>query len=454
MNQATSDHLIPEERLQMVEQALSNGALAQIRRMLNGGMAPADVAHLLESSPHKDRVVLWNLIENELDGEVLQYLGEEVRADIVGRMTPEELSNAVADFETDDLVDLLQELPERVSEQVLQAMDIQDRERVEAVLSFPEDTAGGLMNTDTITVRPDVTLDVAFRFLRRHSTLPDVLDNLLVVNRRDEFLGILPINALLVSDPTLMVRDVMRTETEVLSPLAPSDEVARRFQRMDLVSAPVVDDETNKLLGRITIDDVVDVIQEQAQHALLQLQGLDEDEDLFAPVVRTARRRGIWLGINLITAFIASAVIGLFEATLQQVVALAVLMPIVASMGGIAGTQTLTIVIRAMALGQITPARGRTLVIKELGVGLINGSFWSVTVAIVAYFWFGQAILGALIAAAIVINLAVAALAGSTLPGILKRIGVDPALAGGVLLTTITDVVGFFAFLGLAALTF
>jgi magnesium transporter len=276
----------------------------------------------------------------------------------------------------------------------------------------------------------------------------------LVVNRRDEFLGILPINALLVSDPTLMVRDVMRTETEVLSPLAPSDEVARRFQRMDLVSAPVVDDETNKLLGRITIDDVVDVIQEQAEHALLQLQGLDEDEDLFAPVGRTARRRGIWLGINLITAFIASAVIGLFEATLQQVVALAVLMPIVASMGGIAGTQTLTIVIRAMALGQITPARGRTLVIKELGVGLINGTFWSVTVAIVAYLWFGQAILGALIAAAIVINLAVAALAGSTLPGILKRIGVDPALAGGVLLTTITDVVGFFAFLGLAALTF
>ena len=251
-----------------------------------------------------------------------------------------------------------------------------------------------------------------------------------------------------------MVRDVMRTETEVLSPLAPSDEVARRFQRMDLVSAPVVDDETNKLLGRITIDDVVDVIQEQAEHALLQLQGLDEDEDLFAPVGRTARRRGIWLGINLITAFIASAVIGLFEATLQQVVALAVLMPIVASMGGIAGTQTLTIVIRAMALGQITPARGRTLVIKELGVGLINGTFWSVTVAIVAYLWFGQAILGALIAAAIVINLAVAALAGSTLPGILKRIGVDPALAGGVLLTTITDVVGFFAFLGLAALTF
>ena len=453
MNAPTNDTLIPEERLQLVEEALSNGALAQIRRMLNGGMAPADVAHLLESSPQKDRLVLWNLIENELDGEVLQYLGEEVRSDIVGRMTPEELSNAVADFETDDLVDLLQELPERVSEQVLQAMDVQDRERIEAVLSYPEDTAGGLMNIDTITVRPDVTLDVAFRFLRRHSALPDVLDNLLVVNRRDEFIGILPINALLISDPSLMVREVMRTETEVLNPNTSSEEVARRFQRMDLISAPVVD-EDNKLLGRITIDDVVDVIQEQAQHSLLQLQGLDEDEDLFAPVGRTARRRGLWLGVNLITALLASAVIGLFEATLQQVVALAVLMPIVASMGGIAGTQTLTIVIRAMALGQITPARGRTLVLRELGVGLINGTFLSAAVAGVAYLWFGQAILGVLIAAAIVINLATAALAGATLPGLLKRLGVDPALAGGVLLTTITDVVGFFAFLGLAALVY
>ena len=450
---APNTELLAEERLQVVEQALSNGALAKIRRMLNGGMAPADVAHLLESSPQKDRVVLWNLIESELDGEVLQYLGEEVRAEIVGRMTQDELLNAVAAFETDDLVDLLQELPERVSEQVLQAMDFQDRERIEAVLSYSEDTAGGLMNTDTITVRPDVTLDVAFRFLRRHPTLPDILDNLLVVNRRDEFIGILPLNILLTSDSGLLVRDVMRTETEVLRPDVSSDEVARRFQRMDLVSAPVVSD-NNKLLGRITIDDVVDVIKEQAEHALLQLQGLDEDEDLFAPVLRTARRRGVWLGINLLTAFIASAVIGLFEATLQQVVALAVLMPIVASMGGIAGTQSLTIVIRAMALGQITPARGRSLVIKEISVGLLNGIFWSCAVALVAYLWFGDATLGAIIGISIVVNLATAALAGTTLPGLLKRIGVDPALAGGVLLTTITDVVGFFTFLGLAALAF
>ncbi len=450
---APNTELLAEERLQVVEQALESGALAKIRRMLNGGMAPADVAHLLESSPQKDRVVLWNLIESELDGEVLQYLGEEVRADIVGRMTHDELLNAVAEFETDDLVDLLQELPERVSEQVLQAMDIQDRERIEAVLSYSEDTAGGLMNTDTITVRPDVTLDVAFRFLRRHPTLPDILDNLLVVNRRDEFIGILPLNVLLTSDSSLMVGDVMRTETEVLSPDVSSDEVARRFQRMDLVSAPVVS-ENNKLLGRITIDDVVDVIKEQAEHALLQLQGLDEDEDLFAPVLRTARRRGLWLGINLLTAFIASAVIGLFEATLQQVVALAVLMPIVASMGGIAGTQSLTIVIRAMALGQITPSRGRTLVIKEVSVGLLNGFFWSAAVALVAYLWFGDATLGAVIGVSIIVNLATAAVAGSTLPGLLKRVGVDPALAGGVLLTTITDVVGFFTFLGLAALAF
>jgi magnesium transporter len=328
-------------------------------------------------------------------------------------------------------------------------MGLQDRLRVEKVLSFAEDTAGGLMNTDTITVRPKIPLDVVLRYLRRHDELPEIIENIFVVNRQDQFVGLLPLRRVLVSDPSTTVREIMNTEVEAIPASMHDSDVANLFEIHDWVSAPVVDD-NGKLLGRITIDDVVDVIREDADHSLMSMAGLDEDEDTFGPVMQTASRRALWLGVNLITAFIASAVINLFEDALDKVVALAILMPIVASMGGVAGTQTLTVVIRGMALGHVGRHNSRWLIHKELLVGILNGLCWSVVVAIAAAFWFDDRLIGYIIAGAMVINLITASLAGATIPIVLKSLDIDPALAGSVALTTVTDVVGFMSFLGLA----
>ena len=351
---------------------------------------------------------------------------------------------------TDDLADLLQQLPDTVMRELLKAMDKQNRERVEQVLSFPEDTAGGLMNTDTVTIRPDISVETVLRYIRRHDEIPEMTDSLFVISRRKQsYIGILPLTKLLVSDPDITVREIMITDIEPIPASMPDHEVAQLFEQHDLVSAPVVDP-SGKLLGRITIDDVVDVIREDADHSLMSMAGLDDDEDTFAPVWKTSKRRAVWLGINLITAFIASAVIGIFQDTIDKVVALAVLMPIVASMGGIAGSQTLTLIIRAQALDQVEKANAAWLVRRELMVGAINGLLWSVVVAGVAVLWFGDYTIGLIIGLAIIINLIVGTCSGSLLPILLKAKGVDPALAGGVVLTTITDVVGFLAFLGLA----
>lgn len=431
--------------------ALESGALAQVRRILNSDLQAADVAHLLESSPPKERNLLWDLIDEENEGEVLQHLNDELQSWLLNRMSVEEVANAMSDLDTDDVADLLQILPDTVTKEVLTTMDAQDRARIEAILSYPEDSAGGLMNTDTVTVRPDITLEVVLRYLRRHRTLPDMTDNLLVVNRRDEFIGLLPINKILVSDADTTVREVMNTDVITIPADMPDTQVAQLFERHDFISAPVVDENTYKLLGRITIDDVVDVIREGADHSLMSMAGLDEDEDTFAPAFKTSRRRAVWLGINLLTAFLASAVIGLFQGTIDKVVALAVLMPIVASMGGIAGSQTLTLVIRGQAIGHIGNNNIRWLLNRELIVGLSNGLLWSLVIALATYAWFQDEQISIIIGVAIIINLVVAALSGAFLPIILKRLNIDPALAGGVILTTITDVVGFFAFLGLAA---
>lgn len=440
--------------LERVNLALSQGAIARARQLLNEDLSAPDIAHLLSSVPPKQRQVLWNLVDaDDLAADVLSYLGEEERADIVSRLGPEELANLIESFEFDDKVDLLQELPESVIEEVLLSMDSQDRQRVEDVLSYEYDSAGGLMNTDVVTVRPDITVDVVLRYIRRYRELPPMTDNLWVVNRRDQFIGQVPISTILISEPSTTVREIMETEVEPLLVTTHEDEVAQRFERLDLVSAPVVNAE-GKLLGRITIDDVVDVIRASADHSLMSQAGLDEDEDIFAPLVRTVRRRSVWLGINLLTAFLASAVIGLFEATLEQVVALAILMPVVASMGGIAGTQALTIVIRGMALGRVGSANIGALVSREVMIGIANGLLWSFVVGAAAYVWFGDFTLGYVIAIAIVINLMVAALVGTLLPGYLKSMQIDPALAGGVVLTTVTDVVGFFVFLGVATLVY
>ncbi|MDH2420981.1 magnesium transporter [Cobetia amphilecti] len=443
----TSRKLKP--RLDRLSQALESGELEQARRMLNRGLAPVDVAHLLESSPPKERNLLWELVDAELQGDVLQYLGEDIQTDFLKGMDAVDVLAATENLEPDDVADILQRLPNAVILEVLDSMEAQERLRVETVLSFPEDTAGGLMNTDTITIRPDITLDVVLRYIRRHERLPDSTDTLLVVSRRDEFIGALPINRLLVSDPGVTVREVMDTDSVVIPALMPETEVASLFEKHDLISAPVVGGDGN-LLGRITIDDVVDVIRGDAEHQVMSMAGMDEDEDTFSPVMRTSWRRAVWLGINLLTAFMASAVIGMFEGTIQKITALAVLMPIVASMGGIAGSQALTVLIRGIALGHVKSGNVRWLLKREVIVAGLNGLLWAVVVAGIAIVWFGDVQLGAIIGAAIMINLLIAAVTGTLLPVLLKKLNIDPALSGSVILTTVTDVIGFMAFLGLA----
>ncbi|MCB5160570.1 magnesium transporter [Marinomonas algarum] len=440
------------KHLQTVTDSLEAGTTVQIRYLLNGALPAQDVARLLESSPPKERKLLWELIEDKNEGEVLQYLSEDIGVQFMKDMDTERLIAVSEHFESDDLADLLQHLPETIVKEVLASMTAQDRMRVEALLSYSEDSAGGLMNTDTITIRPNITLDIVFRYLRRHATLPDMTDSLLVVSRSDRLLGTLPLTKLLVSDVDLTVRDIMETECTVITAETPANEVAQLFEKMDLVSAPVIDSNTQKLLGRITIDDVVDVIRDEAEHSMLSMAGLDDDEDTFSPILKTTRRRAVWLGINLVTAFIASYVIGLFQDTLDQVVALAILMPIVASMGGIAGSQVLTLVIRGIALNQIGATNTRWLLNRELIVGLINGLLWATVIAALTALWFDNIKIAYIIAGAIIINLLFAATTGTLLPILLKKLGIDPALAGSVILTTVTDVVGFLSFLGLATI--
>ena len=440
---------IGEKELQQLTDALENGVSAELRIMLNS-LPPADSAHLLESSPPKLRSLLWRLIDREQEGDVLQELSDDVRQFFLDRMNVAELKAITEGQDVDDIADLLQQLPDAINRKVLDSMDSQDRQRVEAVLVYPEDSAGGLMNTDTITVRPSNTVDVVLRYLRRHDEIPEMTDSLLVVNRRDEYIGRIPLTLLLTTDPVDTIREVMLTDLDPIPADMEDTQVAQLFERQDLVSAPVVD-EKGKLLGRITIDDVVDVIREEAEHSMMSMAGLDDDEDTFAPPLRTARRRAVWLGINLITAFIAASVIGMFQETIDKVVALAVLMPIVAGMGGNAGSQALTLMIRAMALGQISTSNIRWLLTRELIAGFLNGVLWACLVSLIAWIWFADPIISLVIACAMVINLSVAVIAGASLPVILKSMNIDPALAGTIILTTISDVVGFLSFLGLAS---
>ncbi len=441
---------IGDKELKELNDALENGVSQELRVMLNS-LPPADSAHLLESSPPKLRSLLWRLIDREQEGDVLQELSDEVRQFFLDRMNVAELKAITEGQDVDDIADLLQQLPDTITRKVLDSMDSQDRQRVEAILSYPEDSAGGLMNTDTITIRPSNTVDVVLRYLRRHQEIPDMTDSLLVVNRRDEYIGRLPLTLLLTTDPSATVREVMLTDLDPIEADTQATQVAQIFERQDLISAPVVNHK-GKLLGRITIDDVIDVIREEAEHSMMSMAGLDDDEDTFAPPLRTARRRAVWLGINLITAFIAASVIGVFQETIDKVVALAVLMPIVAGMGGNAGGQALTLVIRGMALGQISTTNLRWLLSRELAAGFLNGLLWAALVSAIAWFWFQDPIISLVIACAMVINLTVAVITGASLPILLKSINVDPALAGTIILTTVSDVIGFLSFLGLATL--
>ena len=420
----------------------------QVRALL-GEMHPSEIADLLESLPLKERETLWDLIEPTLEGNVLSEVQDAVRASLLEHMQPQEVAEVTKDLETDDAADILQDLPEDVIATVLASMDAQNRDRLASILSYSENNAGGLMNIDVVPIRADVSLDVVSRYLRQLGDIPDQTDNLMVIDRDNRYLGVLPLADILTKKLNTSVGENMIEEAGIHAD-TPKHEVARIFEQRDWFSAGVVDDE-NKLLGRITVDDVVDVIQEEAEQTVRSMAGLGED-DMFAPVLTTAKRRSIWLGINLLTAFLASWVIGRFSETIEQLVALAVLMPIVASMGGIAGSQTLTIAIRGIALGQISKANSRILMIKEVAVGIFNGLIWATVVAVVASLWFGNPSLGFIIGLAMIINLVIAAFAGALIPLTLKRFGVDPAIAGGVLLTTVTDVVGFMTFLGLATL--
>jgi len=439
-----------QDHLDQINSLLSTGNTAGLGRLLNS-LHPAEIAHTLEALPPDLRNIAWELVNPEMDGDILTYVNDEVRSGLIGTMNSRELIAATEGLATDDLADILPDLPERVITELLKSMDEQNRHRLEAILQYPEDTAGGLMDVESVTIRPDVTLEVVLRYIRFHTKLPDNTDNLIVINRQDKYLGLLKLTTLLTEDPWKTVSSVMSTDTPAIPVDMPEHEVAMLFEKKDLLSAPVVN-ENNIVVGRITIDDVVDVIREEADHSFMRQAGLDEEYDMFAPVARSTGRRAIWLGINLLTALLASWVIGLFGATIEKLVALAILMPIVASMGGIAGSQTLTLVTRGMALGQIGSSNRYTLLRKELAVGALNGMLWAAVVGILANMWFEDIQLGLIIGFAIFVNLVAAALAGALIPLLLARIGVDPALAGGVALTTITDVIGFFAFLGMAAL--
>jgi magnesium transporter len=444
----SSTEVTPLEKLNSL---VASGTYSQIKTLIDI-LKPADIAALLESTPFEQRAIIWNLIDPEQQSEILQELNEDLVSDLLADSSTEEVVTLLEQVESDDdLTDILQQLPGTITQQLLRSMDSQDRARVENLLSYGEDTAGGMMDTDTITVRARVTVDVVLRYLRRHVELPAMTDNIFVVNHRDEYIGLLPLRRILVTDPSMTVREVMVTDIDPIDAETHEREVASIFARYDLVSAPVIDS-NGFLLGRITIDDVVDVIKDEADHSLLSMAGLTEDDDTFAPIWRTARSRAVWLGANLITAFLASAVISMFEDTIAQVVALAVLMPIVASMGGVAGSQTLTLVIRSTAQGQLVDSNIMWMIRRELAVGLINGCVWASVVAFGAYFVFGDFTLGLVIAMALLINMAAAAFSGATLPRLLQRLNIDPAVAGTVVLTTITDVVGFMSFLGLATI--
>ncbi|MCR4535068.1 magnesium transporter [Shewanella xiamenensis] len=445
-----SDSLQAEHRLDQLSQALNSGMFVHVRQMLQN-MAPSDIALILESSPPKARQVLWQLVDQDQLGDILDELSEELKDPLISTMSPERVAKATASMDTDDLAYILRSLPDTVYKQVLQSMSLQNRQRVEQALSYPDETAGSLMNTDTVTLRPDVNIDVVLRYLRQRGNLPDTTDTLYVVDKHDRVLGGVKLADLLTCDPNTHISSIIDTDIESI-PVGMSDsEVAQLFERHDWVSAPVVDSE-GKLLGRITIDDVVDVIREDAEHSMMGMAGMDDDEDTFAPVLKSTFRRSLWLTINLFAALLAASVSNMFEGTIEQFATIAILMTIVPSMGGVAGNQTLALVIRGIALGHIGQSNARWLIGKELAIGFLNGLMWSILVFIAVLFWKDDIALASLIGGAMLINMTVAGLAGASIPLILKRLKVDPALAGGMVLTTVTDVIGLFAFLGLATL--
>ncbi|MGL5335206.1 MAG: magnesium transporter [Enterovibrio sp.] len=438
------------QTLQEVSQALDSGMFVHAYQILED-MEPEDIAHLLEASPPKSRLALWKLTDPELQGDILEDLSEDVKDGIMLHMRPEQLAAATEGMDTDNAAYLLRSLPEQVSQDVLAQMDSQDRARIEQALSYPEDTAGGIMNTDVVTIRSDVSVDVVLRYLRMKGELPHATNALYVVDQNSFLVGSLELTRLLTSQPDTEIMEILEDCDEAIAVDMDASEVAKLFERRDWISAPVID-ENNHLVGRITIDDIVDIIREDAEHSMMSMAGLDDDEDTFAPALKSAQSRSIWLGTNILTALAAASVSNLFENTLEQMASIAVLMTIVPSMGGVAGNQTVALVIRGLAVGHIGESNTRWLLSKEAFVGLLNGLLWAVIIGGVVAVWKSDLLLGAIIGAAMLTNLTVAGIAGVCIPIMLKKMKIDPALAGGMALTTITDIVGLSVFLGLATL--
>ena len=440
-----------EKKLGQLISDLERDQITSIQQTLTS-LHPSEIARLLESLTPGKRKIIWQLVDQDDEGDVLKELVEDVRQNLIGEMDATELIAATQDMELDDLADLLVDLPETVTEQVITALDRQDQIRLESVMSYDEDTAGGLTNPGIISVRRGITIEVLIRYLKRLNKLPEHTNYIYIVNRNDEYLGALKLVDLFLEDKNKPIETIMDESVKAMLADVDVKQVAIDFQNLDLISMPVID-EKNRLLGQITVDDVVDVIQDQVNSEIFNMAGLDDEDDIFAPVILSTKRRAVWLGMNLITAFVVAGAIGLFQEILQQIVILAVLMPIVASMGGVAGNQTLILVIRGIAMGKIQRSNARKLLVKESSVALLNGLTWSIVVSVLAVVLFQTTWeIGLIVGAAMLLNIFASAIAGVAIPFLLKKMGIDPALAGGVLMITLTDVLGFVTFLGLATL--
>ncbi|QRY82114.1 magnesium transporter [Pseudomonas sp. PDNC002] len=433
-----------------VENLVHRQNLAELQRKLDE-LHPADIAHILESLPLDDRLTVWQLVKAERDGDILLEVSDSVRETLIADMDDHEILAAARDMDADELADLAPELPRDVVHELMETLDAQQRERVRSALSYEEDQVGALMDFEMVTIRDDVSLEVVLRYLRRLKELPGHTDKLFVVDYDGVLKGVLPIKRLLVNDPEKDVAEVMATDPVTFSPDEDGYDAAQAFERYDLISAPVVD-KNGKLIGRLTIDEMVDLIREESESEVLNMAGLREEEDIFASVWKSVRNRWAWLATNLITAFIASRVIGLFEGSIEKLVALAALMPIVAGIGGNSGNQTITMIVRAMALDQIQTNSANRLLRKELGVALVNGLVWGGVIGLVAFYLYGNWELGAVMTGAMTLNLLLAALMGVLIPMTLLRLGRDPAMGSSVMITAMTDSGGFFIFLGLATL--
>lgn len=454
-----SKHKLVEELLHkqdMPKQALVQNLvhkqnLVELQKKLDT-LHPADVAYILEALPLEQRLDVWDLVKAERDGEILLEVSDAVRQTLIADMDSDELLAAAEQLDTDELADLAPDLPKDVLQELLESLDSRNRERLQSALAYMDDAVGALMDFDIITIREDITLEVALRYLRRIGSLPDHTDKLFVVDRNDVLRGVLPLKRLVVNDLDSGVAEIMADDAVVFHPQDKADEAAKAFERYDLVTAPVVD-ENNRLVGRLTVDTVMDYIREEAESDMLSMAGLREEEDIFSSVWKSVQNRWTWLAINLVTAFVASRVIGMFEGSIEKIVALAALMPIVAGIGGNSGNQTTTMIVRGLALGQISYYNTRSLLIKETGVGLLNGLIWGSVLGLIAYLLYDNVALGLVMTAAMTLNLLLAAVMGVMIPLIMSsRFNRDPAVGSSVLITAVTDSGGFFIFLGLATI--